>query len=163
VIEDIAPGASVAGPGAQRIVAEMSTLPDSFPSWAEARAYWRTQRAQLSEPAIEQRVAESLRAEPSGRIGWRYDARGIAQTRVSPDPSRVIDLWPVVLQLQVPTLIIRGGRSDFCPAATVAQMCRSNAQISSVTVPNASHYVHDDAPELFAQHVKDFLSNYTSE
>lgn len=162
VIEDIAPGASIAGPGAQRIVAEMSTMPESFESWADARSYWRTQRSQLSEPAIEQRVAESLRALPDGKIGWRYDARGIAQTRVNPDPGRVIDLWPIVQQLSVPTLIIRGERSDFCPAATVAEMQTRNAQISSVTVPNASHYVHDDAPGLFAQHVTDFLSEFAS-
>lgn len=163
VIEDIAPGASVAGPGAQRIVAEMATMPESFASWAEARVYWRTHRPSLSEQAIEQRVAESLRAIPGGRIGWRYDARGIGQTRVTPDPSRIVDLWPIVLQLDVPTLIIRGERSDFCPTATVAEMCSRNARISSVTVPNASHYVHDDAPALFAQHLTDFLSKHVSE
>lgn len=160
VIEDIAPGASVAGPGAQRIVAEMSTMPESFASWAEARAYWRTHRSTLSEDAIEQRVSESLRATPDGRIGWRYDARGIAQTRVNPDPSRIVDLWPIVLQLAVPTLIVRGERSDFCPTATVAEMCSRNAHISAVTVPDASHYVHDDAPELFAQHLTEFLSKH---
>lgn len=162
VIEDIAPGASIAGPGARRIVAEMSTMPETFESWAQARAYWRTHRPSLTEDAIEQRVAESLRATPDGRIGWRYDARGISHTRVNPDSSRVIDLWPVVLKLVVPTLIIRGERSDFCPAATVAEMCSRNACISSVTVPNASHYVHDDAPALFAQHVTDFLRHNAS-
>jgi pimeloyl-ACP methyl ester carboxylesterase len=163
VIEDIAPGASIAGPGAQRVVAEMSTMPESFASWTEARAYWRTHRSALSDAAIEQRVAESLRAGPDGRIIWRYDARGIAQTRVNPNPSRIVDLWPVVLQLQVPTLIIRGERSDFCPAATVAQMCSRNARIASVTVPNASHYVHDDSPGLFAQYLGGFLRKHAPE
>ena len=162
VIEEIAPGASIAGPGAQRVVAEMSSLPKQFDSWGEARAYWRSQRSSLSEQAVEQRVAESLRAAPDGKILWRYDARGIGQTRISPDPKRVVDLWPVVEQLQVPTLIIRGQRSDFCPEATVAEMIRRNARISSVTLANAGHYVHDDAPGLFAQHLADFLSEYDS-
>jgi pimeloyl-ACP methyl ester carboxylesterase len=162
VIEDIAPGASIAGPGAQRVVAEMLTLPKYFDSWAEARTYWRTQRSNLSEQAVEQRVAESLRAAPDGKIVWRYDARGIGQTRVDPDPKRVVDLWPIVEQLQVPTLIIRGQRSDFCPEETVAEMIRRNARISSVTLANAGHYVHDDAPGLFAQHLADFLSDYAS-
>lgn len=160
VIEDIAPGASIEGPGARRIVAEMSTMPESFASWSEARAYWRTQRATLSEDAIEQRVTESLRATPGGKIEWCYDARGIAQTRVKPDPSRIVDLWPIVLQLEVPTLIVRGERSDFCPAETVAKMCSHNARISSVTVQNAGHYVHDDAPLLFEQHLTAFLSKH---
>lgn len=162
VIEDIAPGASIEGPGARRVVAEMSTMPETFASWAQAREYWRTHRSSLSDEAIEQRVAESLRAGPDGRIGWRYDARGIARTRVNPDPGRVVHLWPIVLNLEVPTLIIRGERSDFCAAATVAEMCRRNEHIASVTVPGASHYVHDDAPALFAQHVADFLRQHAA-
>lgn len=162
IIEDIAPGASVSGPGAQRVVAEMSALPESFASWDDARAYWRRQRATVGTEAIEQRVAESLRTAVDGTITWRYDARGISHTRVNPDPSRIVDLWPIVLQLQVPTLIIRGERSDFCPEPAVAEMCRRNARIASVTVPSASHYVHDDAPALFAQHVSDFLHHLFS-
>lgn len=163
VIEDIAPGASVSGPGARRVVAEMSAMPESFASWAEARAYWRAHRSTLGDAAIEQRVAESLHATADGRIAWRYDARGISKTRVNPDPGRIVDLWPVVTKLEVPTLIIRGGRSDFCPAATVAEMCSRNERISSVTVPDASHYVHDDAPMLFTQHLRDFLGKHAPE
>jgi pimeloyl-ACP methyl ester carboxylesterase len=36
-------------------------------------------------------------------------------------------------------------------------MRRRNGQIGFVTVPDASHYVHDDAPELFIQHLRRFL------
>lgn len=160
IIEDIAPGASISGPGAERVVAEMANMPESFSSWAQGRDYWRAQRNTLSEAAIEQRVAESLRARADGRIGWRYDAQGIARTRMNPDPERVVDLWPIAFGLQVPTLIIRGDRSDFCAMSAVTEMCNRNPRISAVTVPNSSHYVHDDAPALFAQHVADFLARY---
>ena len=157
VIEDIAPGASVSGAGAQRIVSEMQTMPAGFDSWAEARHYWRTLRPSLGPKAIEQRIVESLRAEPSGRIVWRYDAEGIRQTRVSPDPSRMVDLWPVVERIKTPTLIIRGERSDFCPAATVARMRNLNPNIQAVSIGGAGHYVHDDAPGEFVTHVRAFL------
>jgi pimeloyl-ACP methyl ester carboxylesterase len=157
IIEDIAPGSSMQGAGARRIVAEMSTLPESFPCWADARRYWRTHRPQINETALEQRLAESLRQAEGGRIEWRYDARGISKARVAPDSTRIIDLWPVVKRLRVPTLIVHGERSDFCPAATVAEMRRSNGVIESIAIANASHYVHDDAPELFAQYVHEFL------
>jgi len=158
VIEDIVPGASVSGAGAQRIVSEMQSLPPGFDSWAEARHYWRTLRPSLSAASIEQRVAESLRAEVSGRIVWRYDAEGIRQTRVSPDPSRIVDLWPVVGQIKTPTLIIRGERSDFCPAVSVAQMRALNPIIQAVSIGGAGHYVHDDAPGEFMTHVREFLT-----
>jgi pimeloyl-ACP methyl ester carboxylesterase len=157
IIEDIAPGSSTQGDGARRIVAEMAGLPESFSSWAEARSYWRAQRPSLPDDALEQRLAESLRSMPDGRIAWRYDARGISKIRIHPDPSRIVDLWPIADRLKVRTLIVHGERSDFCPAVTVAEMCRRNSNISAIAVPNASHYVHDDAPELFKRHVREFL------
>lgn len=157
IIEDIAPGSSIRGRGADRIVAEMATLPESFGTWAEARGYWRAQRPGVSAEALEQRLAENLREASDGKIAWRYDAVGIRATRTNPDSSRTVDLWPIIGKLDIPTLVIRGERSDFCPAETVDEMCRRNARIAQVTVPNASHYVHDDAPTQFAEHVRGFL------
>lgn len=157
IIEDIAPGSSIHGRGAERIVAEMTALPESFATWGEAGRYWRAQRPGITATALERRLAESLREGPDGRIAWRYDARGIRQTRTNPDPGRLVDLWPIIDGLDVPTLVIRGQRSDFCPAETVGEMCKRNSCITQVTVPNASHYVHDDASTQFAQHVRDFL------
>lgn len=158
VIEDIAPGSSVSGAGAERIVREMQAMPSGFESWVEARQYWRALRPSLSEAAIEQRVVESLRAEPNGRIGWRYDAEGIRQTRASPEASRTVDLWPVVERIGTPTLIIRGETSDFCPAAIVTRMCAGNPNIRAVSIRGAGHYVHDDAPAEFSAQVRAFLT-----
>ena len=157
LIEDIAPGSSAEGPGAQRIVTEMAALPESFASWADARTYWRAKRPTVSDAAIEQRVAESLRMRGDGAVTWRYDARGIRQTRLHPDPARLVDLWPIVRRITVPAMIVRGEKSDFCPLPTVERVCAMNSQFTSVTVPNASHYVHDDAPIPFTNHVREFL------
>lgn len=157
IIEDIAPGSSIRGRGAERIMAEMAALPESFATWGEARRYWRAQRPGVSEAALEQRLVENLREGADGRIAWRYDALGIRKTRMNPDRSRIVDLWPVIDKLKVPTLIVRGERSDFCPAETVDEMCRRNARIAQMSVPNASHYVHDDAPTQFSEHVRGFL------
>ena len=118
----------------------------------------RALRPSLSDAAIEQRVVESLREQPDGRIGWRYDAEGIRQTRVAPDPARMVDLWPAVERIRTPTLVIRGERSDFCPAGTVTQMCACNPNIRAVSVAGAGHYVHDDAPAEFVTHVREFLT-----
>ncbi len=157
IIEDIAPDSSTQGAGAARIIAEMSALPDQFSSWAQAREYWRAQRPTLSSEAIEQRVAESLREGSDGRISWRYDAAGIRATRLNPDPKRIIDLWPVIQRLSMPTLLIHGERSDFCAPSAITRMKELNAHIESVAVPAAGHYVHDDAPEPFIRHVREFL------
>lgn len=157
IIEDIAPGSSTGGSGAERIVREMAELPRKFEGWAAAREYWSRARPGLGREALEQRLSESLRQDETGQVAWRYDAAGISRTRMNPDPARVVDLWPVVESLQTPTLVIRGERSDFCPQATVEEMMRRNGRITAVTVPGASHYVHDDAPDLFIQHLRRFL------
>lgn len=162
IIEDIAPGSSAGGAGASRILREMANLPLSFKSWDEARAYWRQTRPSVGEAALEERLAESLREDPDGTVKWRYDAVGISKTRMVPDPARVVDLWPVVRSLSVPTLIIRGERTDFCAADTVSQMVSSNPHIEAVTVAGATHYVHDDAPEVFIEHVTCFLARHAA-
>lgn len=158
VIEDIVPGSSIAGPGAKRVVDEMAHMPEAFESRDAARSYWRALRPTIGTEAIEQRLDESLRELPNGTLLWRYDARGISSTRVTPDSARLVDLWPIVDRLQVPTLIIRGERSDFCPKTTVDDIRRRNPRVESVTIEGASHYVHDDAPTAFAENVATFLA-----
>lgn len=157
IIEDIAPGASISGAGAERIKVEMASLPMHFADWPAARAYWQAARPSVGQAGLEQRLAESLREDPEGGVCWRYDAAGISETRLHPDPARVVDLWPVVEQIRVPALIIRGERSDFCRLDAVEQMMRSNPRFSVATVKAASHYVHDDAPDAFIALVRQFL------
>jgi pimeloyl-ACP methyl ester carboxylesterase len=158
MIEDIAPGSSASGAGAERIKAEMAALPVRFANWAEARAYWRAARPTVGEEGLEQRLSESLRDAPDGGVTWRYDAAGISRTRLHSDPERVVDLWPVVEAITTPTFLIRGGRSDFCRLETVQEMVRRNQRITYATVPDASHYVHDDAPAVFHALVQGFLA-----
>lgn len=158
IVEDITAGSSVAGEGAERIKREMAALPTDFADWAAARAYWRALRPNVGDAAIEERLFESMRADAAGRVGWRYDAQGIAATRTDPDPARVVDLHPVIEAIRTPTLVIRGGRSDFCNLATVEALEARNPVLTHATVAEASHYVHDDAPETFARLVEGFLA-----
>ncbi|WP_144097350.1 alpha/beta fold hydrolase [Croceicoccus sediminis] len=158
VVEDITAGSSVAGEGFKRIVAEMAALPRRFADWGEARAYWRKLRPGVADAAIEERLFESMREDDDGSVIWRYDADGIAATRVEPDPARVVDLHPVIAAIRTPTLIIRGGKSDFCNLAKVQELEADNPALSHATVEEASHYVHDDAPDTFCRLVEGFLA-----
>jgi pimeloyl-ACP methyl ester carboxylesterase len=99
-----------------------------------------------------------MRADEAGGVVWRYDAEGIAATRLAPDPDRLVDLHPVIAAIRTPTLVIRGGRSDFCSLAKVCEMEAANPALTHASVAEASHYVHDDAPESFARLVEGFLA-----
>ena len=155
IIEDIGPGSSSQGDGAARIRREMNQTPLQFDSWDAARAFWQASRPGLSEEGLASRLAHSMK-DNAGTITWRHDQQGIAEARLSIEPT---DLWPAVRALDCPTLFIRGARSDFLPAATLQAMRDSNAQVRTVEVADASHYVHDDQGETFNRLVAGFLAD----
>ncbi|MHA4968385.1 MULTISPECIES: alpha/beta fold hydrolase [Pseudomonas] len=159
MIEDIGPGSSSQGDGAARIRREMSQTPLQFENWELARAFWQASRPGLSEQGLNSRLAHSMKENDAG-ITWRHDQQGIAQARLSIEPT---DLWPAVRALDCPTLFIRGGRSDFLPAATLEAMTASNPHIRTVEVADASHYVHDDQGEVFNALVWAFLRELAPE
>jgi pimeloyl-ACP methyl ester carboxylesterase len=157
VIEDMGPGASASSAGAQRIRRELLDTPQRFDSWASAAAYWRRQRPGVSDTALQARVQHSMKETPGDGIVWRHDAQGIAQARLNATPQQLVDLWPHVDAVSVPTLVLRGARSDFLPEQTAQEMCRRNPRIRCVEIPAASHYVHDDNAPAFEAAVLHFL------
>ena len=159
VIEDMGPGASGSSAGAERIRRELQRTPARFASWAEATAFWRAQRPNISEAALKARVEHSMKAAPEGGVVWRHDAEGIAHARLNATPEQLVDLWPHVEALQMPTLVLRGANSDFLSAATADEMARRNACIRRMEIEGASHYVHDDNLPAFQTDLNDFLAD----
>lgn len=113
VIEDAGPGAFDTSAGAVRIRKELATTPSQFERWELAADFMRALRPTVSEAARQQRLQQMLKQTAEGSWTWRYDHAGIAATRLDPDPARVVDLRPSVQAIQCPTLVIRGGRSDY--------------------------------------------------
>ena len=144
VIEDMGPGASAGGAGAERIRRELLATPMRFPDWDAAVAFWRGQRPNVPDAAIAARVRHSMKRADDGAVVWRHDAEGIAAARLAATPQQLVDLWPQVESLRIPTLLLRGKRSDFLTAETARAMVQRSPAIRLVEVPDASHYVHDD-------------------
>lgn len=159
VVEDMGPGASASSQGSERIRRELRDTPHAFNSWDEARAFWRRQRPNISDTALESRVAHSLKTGESGRIVWRHDAAGIAAARLAATPAQLVDLWPFVTGLAMPTLVLRGSDSDFLSAATLEKMAAASPQICTVSIPQATHYVHDDQLAAFNAALRAWLDH----
>ncbi|AQQ28018.1 alpha/beta hydrolase [Burkholderia cenocepacia] len=157
VIEDMGPGASAGSPGSERIKRELQETPDAFASWDDARAFWRRQRPNITESALDSRLAHSLKDGEQGRIVWRHDAQGIAAARLAATPEQLVHLWPLILNLHVPTLLLRGGDSDFLSADVAAEMAAAHAEIERIDIPGATHYVHDDQPDAFNRALRTWL------
>jgi pimeloyl-ACP methyl ester carboxylesterase len=157
VVEDIGPGSSTDTAGADRILREMAATPAGFGSLEEVQAYWRRIRPGVTNEALASRVANTVRPGSDGRWEWKLDMAGIAAARRRGDPARSIDLWACVEALRCPTLVIRGGRSDFLPVATCQAMAARQPLVQWREVTDAGHYVHDDAPEMYLQLLTAFL------
>ena len=75
----------------------------------------------------------------TGRIVFDYDMR-IAEPFKLPGGATGFDLWGAFAALKnVPSLVVRGARSDLLSAATVERMEAENPAMESVTVPNVGH------------------------
>jgi pimeloyl-ACP methyl ester carboxylesterase len=159
VIEDMGPGASVGSAGAERIRRELQSTPERFDAWAEAAAFSRTRWPNISEAALRTRVEHSMKAGADGGVVWRHDAEGIAQARLNATPVQLVDLWPHVEALRVPTLVLRGAQSDFLSAATADEMQRRNAHIRRLEIEGAGHNVHDDNLPAFQAALNAFLAD----
>lgn len=57
-----------------------------------------------------------------------------------------------------PVLFIKGGASDFITDADMKPIFLHFPKATLRTIPNASHWVHVDEPELFLEEVGDFLA-----
>lgn len=155
VIEDIGPGSSTHTAGAGRIVHEMRETPSVFDSLDAVRKYWRGIRPDITEAALDSRIEHTVRRTSDGRWVWRLDMAGIAAARIR---HEAVDLWPCVDALRCPTLVIRGGCSDFLPAEVCDRMAERQPLLAWTEVPDAGHYVHDDNPAEFTRLVTAFLT-----
>lgn len=57
----------------------------------------------------------------------------------------------------MPTLLLRGGDSDFLSAQVAADMSAANDAIERVDIAGATHYVHDDRPAAFNSALREWL------
>jgi pimeloyl-ACP methyl ester carboxylesterase len=158
-IEDMGPGASAASAGAERIRRELLATPAEFAGWEDAAAFWRKQRPNIPEAAVQARVRHSMKQADGGAIVWRHDADGIAQARLNATPEQLVDLWPHVEAIECPTLLFRRARSDFLSEQTAQEMVRRNPNIVCQVVTDASHYVHDDNLDGFQVALDAFLGS----
>ena len=163
VVEDVGPGSSAATAGAERVKRELAETPRGFATLAAAQTYWRSVRPGISEEALLSRVRHTLRQEPSGRWGWKFDLEGIARARLNPDPARQIDLWHPVAALRCPTLVLRGEQSDFLPVRTCEEMATRQPLLSWAEIPEAGHNVHDDNLDGYLDALHAFLGQHPAE
>ena len=133
-----------------------------FPTWMHAaRCVAENNGDVYPDWGIEDWLAMAkrlYRLNSSGRIVLDYDLK-IAEPFRVPGNEAGPDMWQGLASLRdVPTLIVRGGRSDLLSAATAERMVASLDHAELVTVPGVGHaptlseaMLHDPIDRLLAR------------
>ncbi|MEJ7933739.1 alpha/beta hydrolase [Sphingobium sp. AN558] len=127
----------------------------SHPSWVHAaRALEEMNRDVYPDYGLEQWLAMAkrlCRLNKAGRIVPDYDMR-IAEPLRMAGGEAAVDMWPVMAAFRaIPTMILRGERSDILSAATAERMLVDiGPGAELVTVANVGHAPLLDEPDAVA-------------
>ena len=160
VINDIGP--EIDPRGLQRILAYVTTAPESFADEATLLSWFRENYPEmlggLSEEQLRAWAGYSVRPGPAGGYVWRMDPAIRRQLLPQPDapPPPPIDLWPLVPAIRCPVLVLRGEKSDVLAADVAERFVRELADGRLVTVPGIGHAPTLTEPEA-VQALRAFL------
>lgn len=159
VLVDTSPYVQLAG--TDRVREFMSARArDGFASLTEAAEYIARYLPHRKRPQNSDGLTKNLR-ERSGRWYWHWDPRVIAEpadlsTLDGPlrDPAR---LGAAAGTLRVPTLLVRGGKSDVLTVEDARKFIRIVPHAEYVSVAGARHMVAGDDNVVFQDVLWDFL------
>ena len=154
VLVDVTPRWESAG--MQRIHAFMTAFPDGFDSFehaASAISDYLPHRRERKTPA---QLAHLLFADADGRLRWHWDPRLLGEfvtgsehlQDVVADAARAVD---------VPVLLVSGGRSDLVSERTVAHFLQCVPHARHVSLPDTTHMVAGDDNDAFTDTLLEFL------
>lgn len=156
VLVDITP--KVEPEGVERITAFMKGRPDGFADLDEVAAAVAAYQPHRTRPSNIEGLRRNLRERENGRLFWHWDPaftepRDDGETPVAPH-SRMVEAARLV---EVPTLLVHGGRSDIVSDDGVAELLELIPHASAVNVAEAGHMVAGDDNAVFVAEAGGFL------
>ena len=154
VLVDVTPRWETAG--AQRIHAFMTAHPEGFDSFehaAQVIADYLPHRRQRKTPA---QLEHLLRPNQQERLQWHWDPRLLSEFIAGSEQFQDV-VSAAAGMVDVPVLLISGGRSDLVSDDTVAHFQQLVPQARHVRLPEASHMVAGDDNDAFTDTLLGFL------
>jgi len=154
VLVDIVP--LIEASGASRIRAFMTDHLGGFATLQDAALAIAAYSPERSRPTSEVGLQKNLRRRADGRFYWHWDPRVVLGRGGS--GSLTLDQLPQAAEtVRIPTLLVRGLKSDVVSDAGVADLKRRIPQLEVFNVAEAGHMVAGDRNDLFNQAVGRFL------
>ena len=106
-------------------------------------------------------IVNNLRELPNGKWTWKYDKilRSPGRMGRPQDPEMTNRLWGYLENLQCPTLVVRGDKSDIIATETADNMIGRIPGGKLAIVENAGHLVMGDKPSGFERAVTAFIES----
>ncbi len=111
----------------------------------------------IKEPRIRLFVLKNLYRTENNQFDWRINLEGIANNL-----DQMFDAIDTLTKFEKPTLFIKGGASDYITLKDFPQIRYNFPNAEIVTIAEASHWVHVEAPEKFYQITSGFLTGNPS-
>ena len=151
VLVDITPRWETAG--VQRILAFMQAHPDGFANYADAADQVAAYMPQRRERKSGEQLRPLLREGADGRLRWHWDPALLAGDLVQESERYQPRLLAAAANIDVPVLLLSGGRSDVVSRGTVDEFLQLVPQARHVELAQATHMVAGDANDAFTNEV----------
>jgi pimeloyl-ACP methyl ester carboxylesterase len=153
VLVDIAP--QIEPEGVKRIGDFMNYKPEGFDSLEEVAEAISNYQPHREKPRDLSGLAKNLRLAPDGKYKWHWDPKFMTLRRDI--DQRTIRLTECARQLELPTLLVRGGLSDVLSEAGAQDFLQLGPHSEYVNVNQAGHMVAGDRNDIFGGAVVEFL------
>lgn len=154
VLVDITPRWEAAG--VERILAFMQAHPDGFADYAHAAEAIAAYMPQRRERKSEDQLRPLLREGDDGRLRWHWDPALLAGV-VSDSERYQPRLIAAAAKVDVPVLLLSGGRSDVVSRDTVEEFLQLVPHARHVELPAATHMLAGDANDAFTREIATFV------
>ena len=160
VLVDITPRWETAG--VERILAFMQAHPDGFANYAEAAEQIAAYLPQRRERKSADQLRPLLREGIDGRLHWHWDPALLAGDLVQESARYQPRLLAAAATIEIPVLLLSGGRSDVVSRGTVDEFLRLVPHARHVELPQATHMVAGDANDAFTREVIHYVQGLAS-
>jgi len=144
--------------GVDRVIGFMKSHPDGFATLEDAARAVAAYLPHRPAPRSTRGLEKNLRQGADGRWRWHWDPAlidSVERRRASHEsPNRLLD---AARALSVPTLLVRGRRSDVVTEHGAREFLELVSHAEYVDVEDAAHMVAGDDNDAFASAIVEFL------
>jgi pimeloyl-ACP methyl ester carboxylesterase len=159
VLVDVAP--RLEPQGVERIVGFMKAHPEGFATVEEAADSIAAYLPHRTRPTELSGLSKNLRQGADGRLRWHWDPRFLAGPSPNNATSNLDRLTSAARKITVPSLLVRGKRSDLLTPEGAAEFLTLVPHARFVDVAEAGHMVAGDRNDAFTRAILPFLHEVT--